>query len=759
MAGGSGMTGNTTERLYNLLPAVYRLRDAARDEPLRALLAIIESELQTVEADIAGLYENWFIETCAEWVVPYIGELIGVRRLYPVSAGTFSERAYVAHTLSYRRRKGTAAMLEQLAHDVTGWPAHVVEFFENLATTQYLNHQRPVNLLTPDLRDAATLELLGGPFETAVRTADVRHIDNGRGGYNIPNVGIFLWRLESYLVEHSTARPAANPPDGRYRFNPLGFDAQLFNAPQTLPDATQRTGEVNVPGRLRSRPLYDELETRRQAQVNGATPAEIYFGADPVVQVAAGGTVIPPEQVMICDLSDLPSGDWRRPPKTKSYTPSAGGVAVSLPIQVSVDPRLGRLAFPTGVVPAAVQVTYSYGFSGNLGGGPYDRSSSLAVWLDAQNRPVTWQLGVTQDAQTLASAPDPSQLVNSLATAINDWNTRVSDPANAGTFGVIALMDSATYHEALTGASGIQIPAGAKLAIVAADWPLVEVSGLKKRVVGQLSADGLIPHLEGNVEVTGTATAVDANPGELVIDGVRVEGSLAVLAGNLGGLEVNHSTFTPAGGGIKVIAGATPGTENENLHLGLNRSISGPLLLPVSVTNLSVADSIVSSGQPADVTQPAVTAPAADASIQTSTVLGGVAVRSIEAGNSLFAGTVTAERRQIGCVRFCYLAQGSQTPKHYRCQPDLALEGTSDPSLQNAIRARLTPQFTSTTFGDPGYGQVSLTGAIETRTGAEDGSEVGAFSFLKRPQREANLRTSLEEYLRFGLEAGIFFAT
>ena len=43
----------------------------------------------------------------------------------------------------YRRRKGTAAMLEQLARDVTGWDARAVEYFELLATTQYMNHRRP----------------------------------------------------------------------------------------------------------------------------------------------------------------------------------------------------------------------------------------------------------------------------------------------------------------------------------------------------------------------------------------------------------------------------------------------------------------------------------------------------------------------------------------------------------------------------------------------------------------------------------------
>ena len=170
------MTLGTSERLYNLLPGVYRARDASQGEVLRALLGVIETELRALEDDIDELYADWFIETCAEWVVPYIGDLLGVRGLHAGSADTFSLRAYVANTLAYRRRKGTATMLEQLARDVTGWDARVVEFFELLETTQHLNHLRPHNLRTPDLRGAAALELVDTAFDTAAHTADVRHI-------------------------------------------------------------------------------------------------------------------------------------------------------------------------------------------------------------------------------------------------------------------------------------------------------------------------------------------------------------------------------------------------------------------------------------------------------------------------------------------------------------------------------------------------------------------------------------------------------
>lgn len=368
------MNGSTTERLYQLLPAIYRIRDAERGEPLRALLDLIETELQAVEGDIAALYDNWFVETCAEWVVPYLGDLLGARPLRPIGSEA-SLRPYVANTLRYRRRKGTATVLEGLARDVTGWPAHAVEFFQLLETTQYFNHVRASNFRTPDLRDTNSLELLGGPFEQAAHTAEIRHLASGRGRYNIPNVGLFLWRLQPYAVTQSSARPVVNPADGRCWFNPLGLDAPLFNQPQTETALTLLAEEINVPGRLRRRPLRDELEARRQALADAQPLSASYFGVQPVLQVFVNGQASPvlPEEIMICDLSDPPvpmATGWHRPPAVQTYSPAQGGAAFNQKITVGVDPVLGRLAFPAGVLPTEVNVSYSYGFSSNVGGEP-----------------------------------------------------------------------------------------------------------------------------------------------------------------------------------------------------------------------------------------------------------------------------------------------------------------------------------------------------------------------------------------------------
>ena len=141
------------KQLYELLPAIYRIRDAEQGEPLKALFEeAIAPLIATLEEDLAQAYDDQFIETCADWAVPYIGDLIGYRALHTVVPKVSSPRAEVANTIAYRRRKGTASSLEQLARDVTGWDARVVEFFQLLATTQYLNHLRLGNLYAPDLR-------------------------------------------------------------------------------------------------------------------------------------------------------------------------------------------------------------------------------------------------------------------------------------------------------------------------------------------------------------------------------------------------------------------------------------------------------------------------------------------------------------------------------------------------------------------------------------------------------------------------------
>ena len=136
------------DRLYELLPALYRIAETSPDGPLRALLQGITAQADALHDDVQQLWDDFFIETCQRWVVPYIGELVGnvpLHDLDPAATATTAQslftdlavpdlvppgavplRADVAKTIYYRRRKGTPSMLEELARDVTGWSAHTV---------------------------------------------------------------------------------------------------------------------------------------------------------------------------------------------------------------------------------------------------------------------------------------------------------------------------------------------------------------------------------------------------------------------------------------------------------------------------------------------------------------------------------------------------------------------------------------------------------------------------------------------------------
>ena len=190
----------SSQQLYDLLPAIYRLRDAENDDVLKSYLTVFAEQIAVIQENVDQLYDDQFIETCAEWAVPYIGDLIGYKALHNISTSKISQRAEVANTIAYRRRKGTAVVLEQLARDVTAWPASVVEFFQVMATTQYMNHKRLFNHYAPDLRDWQALEYVGTAFDRVAHTADVRHIDTDKGRHNIKNIGIYLWRIQNYSL-------------------------------------------------------------------------------------------------------------------------------------------------------------------------------------------------------------------------------------------------------------------------------------------------------------------------------------------------------------------------------------------------------------------------------------------------------------------------------------------------------------------------------------------------------------------------------
>jgi hypothetical protein len=328
------------QTLYNLLPAIHRNRDAAAGGMLRELIQVVAEQMAVLEEDLAQLYDDQFIETCADWVVPYIGDLIGYRQLHGVTSRISSPRAEVADTIRLRRGKGTAATLEILARDVTGWDARVVEMVRRLSATQYMGRVRSTAVIFPDLRDPEPLERAGTAFDPLMHTIDVRNAASGRGWYDIANVVIFLWRLQSYPV---VSAPARQLDAQRFLFSPYGTAVPLFSMPVAKdPNAIAATAR-NV-----GQPI---------SRLAMAAAPDQFYGTDKSVFIQGVALAA----INVCNLADAGGGAW-------AHAPATGRVAI--------DPVLGRIAFGTAPGSPPV-VTYHYGFSADLGGGTYDRLASF----------------------------------------------------------------------------------------------------------------------------------------------------------------------------------------------------------------------------------------------------------------------------------------------------------------------------------------------------------------------------------------------
>jgi hypothetical protein len=703
----------SADDIYALLPAIHRTRDAEHGSPLRALIGVIAEQVDVLDQDLRDFYANQFIETCAEWVVPYIGDLIGWRGLYTGIPGVAGSRAEVANTIGYRRRKGTLIALEQIAHDVTGRPARAVEYFRRLVTNQSLHHLRPDNLACADLRDGAALGLIGCAFDTLNRSADVRRIAprdraapapdtdplalalHGGGRFNIPDIGVHLWRWRSRRV---TAQPAIAVDERRFLCSPLGAPLRLFNAPPPRASFAGLTTRRDVPQPIGRREFHDN-------------PAAFYGAAESVL-VSIDGKAVPLSEICVCALDDW-GGGWAPAPAGK----------------VAIDPLLGRIAVGADLpAPMRLSINYHYGFPFDIGGGPYDRSGELTL-----PRPFTWQALVGEDVPTLAAA-------------VAGFNAQAP-----GVTGAIVVPDFEILAAGLAGANAIMLPAGSQLWILAAH-PLPD---------GGWILSEARPTLLGDIAVLGTGGAAQASqPGSLMLSGLLIGGTLS-LSGAAVEATLQDCTLAPGRGLTREGRAQDPGAwsiavETAGSALRLDRCITGPVLTHAGAT-LRITNTIVDASSRWDVALagPDGAGEGGVLHIEDSTVIGKVRTHLIElASNTIFLAArarhdpwqaaIWSTQRQAGCIRFCFAPLDAITPAQYRCLPGDASEGTTE------------PKFVALRYGDPSYGLLSCDCPIAVWRGADDESQIGAYHALYETQGVTNLQTRLGEYLPFGLEAGIF---
>jgi hypothetical protein len=721
--------------LFDLLPALYQLQDAQLAQsqslelgPLQSLLMLIDEQFQLLADDLIQRYDDEFIETCAPWVIPYIGDLIGYQLVNGIAPAVASPRAEVANTVSFRRRKGTVLVLEQLARDVTGWGAHAVEFFQLLATTQYVKHVRPANCYAPNLRGWQPLKYMDRAFDFTAHQVDVRRISDSRGRYNIQNVGVFLWSLNPYGVAQAQATAVAGSSQ-LFRIGTLGADMPLFNNPVSQgSDITTPAQPVNVPDRLRRAVLQQDLQAGLGA---------VYYGEGLSVALYLNGVLLNPYQIQICNLSGA-DGSW-------ANLPAAGS-----PYTVCFDPELGRLAFankpaiPVGATAPSVQASYYYGFGADMGGGSYSRSDSFVVQSDTSVYPFP-------DAEGPPEGPRYTTLQGALTFA-------AASLTGAGRVAV-EITDNGIYPLTSSPALLLNVPDGATIELRAAEGyrPTLLIAGEITVIGGAQSTVGL----NGLVIAYAPAAASTALPAALVHAPANASPG---VANRLGTLNLSHCTLVPGwalspAGPPQPAYSGQPGVlvESAGLQVAIQKSIVGALWVSGEATAI-LSDCIVDATVATQIAYAASDGSSGGGglTLQSCTVIGKIhaglltlvsysIVLAELAAADTWTAALWADRMQQGCLRFSYLPAMSTIPPQYEC----VVQAASAPQ----------PVFYSLQYGDPGYCKLLPSTDDAIRRGADDQGEMGAFHFVLAPLREDDLQVRLQEYLPAGLEFGIFYQT
>lgn len=776
--------------LFERLPEIYRLRDAEQVPPgqLEAFVDILDDVFRGLHDQVEEQYHDLFIEHCAAWLIPYLADLVGTSHL---SGDPWTLRADVARTVFHRRRKGTLGAVESQVFALSRWASHAIELRERLAWNQHLNHQRPdagglpplrarTDIVSPirggmaTVRDPAVLSFVGGPFDAFAHVVDVKPPAGGVAGLNLPNLGVFLWRLEDYQVALSKPRPPRGPltqivpvapaPGGatfavRFELHPQGDPIVLFNTHRfhADDDPPNIATEDTVPGPVAAARLSADTVAGRPDQY-----VLVQTYSDPKTARPAAGAV---GLVLHMPAAPFAGTNWRfrganlcawetaLAPKLRSH-------------EIAIDPQRGRVVF--GVADAnqtaeadplasGLLVSATQGFSGPTGAQPIDRDDIPALWPNDED----------VERKRISFFDDPL----ALQKALDNLPARTRPLA-------IEITDSMTHDLDLGAVAGIGNVAGVlSLRLVQSLWiraasgerPVIHLRQPLRFRPTVLAGAGAIDPASLSVRLEGLyltrqpsfgatdALVMQAATHELRIDGCTLDpGGGLVLDGSAIG------TRAPIRTALRLtndygLTGPDVGAFNQVPQVVLGRSIAGPLALDTGYV-LTLRDSVVDAGSGVGATAPALAVSAATGNPETGwgpdlevhgiTCFGRMRVEHAHGEGGIWVHRLEVHDNQDthdpllatsakgSCIKFSYFSgDADRLPQHHGC-----VFGTD---------ARL--RFTAEWFGRPGYAQVACSSDRRIREGGSAADEMGAFGYLLSSHKWKNIGIRLREFMPVGV--------
>ena len=465
----------------------------------------------------------------------------------------------------------------------------------------------------------------------------------GTGRYNIPNIGIFLWRLQPFRLRGVAAGARSwrceRPQVPRQS---AGRGPAAVPPAATEADIEHLAEPVNVPD-----PLARALMAPRRCATRRAT--------DPAVAVSddygAGGSVV---------IS-----------RARPTNPAHGRAGAA------VDPQARscvRIADLRDVSTAAATHGWSHEDDVREDQIASIPSAAACCWRGARRRsrepPILATFHYGSRARSAAANTNalPASVADHAAQQLSADGAALQPHArrDRGAGGRLLIEDSLTYardaRRSRSTASPTRARPGSKWwwraaqRRPAADRRPAATSSLEIGARGTLVLEGS-SFSGGALQL---AAAADDEPRDLVLRDCTLVPGLA--------LDPDGDPCRPGAPSLVV--------EHPFAKVTLERCITGPLIV-VGDAEVELADCIVDAGAPESVAYAADATGARRRGTHASsecTVIGKLHTKLLQlASNSIFfarserraCAPLVAERRQEGCMRFCYVPPGSVTPRRY----------------------------------------------------------------------------------------------
>ncbi len=619
---------------------------------------------------------------------------------------------------------------------------------------------------TVNLRDPALLSLLNGPFDPFAHLADIKPAKGWRGLYNLPNLGIFLWRLRAYTVARTRPGQIFSPiilaPASAAEAN---FAVRVELHPQSEPMVLFNTHRFHADDEPPNISSPDAVPgPMPSARLSNDTPAgrpEHYVEIAPYPD----GTV--PNRMNRLGLSlQIPQTLFTAttPWRFRGANLCAWETGLQPPLrahEIVIDPDRGRVVFgamgatqatEADAIVNGLYISPTHAFQGPVGAQPIPRQATPATWLE-----------VLPIIVTIDTVNTPA---NTLQNALANLQTR-AQPL------IIEIKDSLVHELDLSLIAGTSNELGLQtLRLNRSLW--IRAADGERPIIRLKQPLAFRPH---DVLSAGAPAVMDSLMVRL--EGINLTRDKAVFPANtpliaraaLHQLHIQDCTLDP-GGYVALNNIRTPILQSMRLNntngfvlpgeilafdqspeIVLENSISGPLAIDDDYS-LNVINSIIDAGGTLETAAPTLAVGAATGNAELTwgpaltinglTCFGRMRVTSASGKGGIWVHALQVLDNQSGCIKNSWFANANnRLPSNHAClhqsQSDL--------------------HFVAQTFGRPGYAQITRDSDIRILEQGPNNDEMGAFGFLLNSHKWKNIQIRFREYMPVGIRPVLIAVT